>query len=87
MRADFASSEAEIYDASDDGSQDVGTVLEEICRKSIQTGLLVRTITDELNYFIYSLSFITSLSSQPKKYITPPWSNLQQTILGVNGTR
>ena len=54
MRAEFASSKAEIYDASDDGSQDVGTVLEKICRKSIQTGLLVRTIMDELNYFIYS---------------------------------
>jgi len=54
LRGEFANSKAEIYDASDDGSQDVRTVLEERCRKSIQTGLFVRTITDELNYFIYS---------------------------------
>ena len=54
LRAEFASSKAEIYDANDDGSQDVRTVLEKRCRKSIQTGLLIRTITDELNYFIYS---------------------------------
>ena len=57
LRAEFTSTvyrKTKIYYASDDGCQEVTAVLEKWCSKSIQTGLLVGTVVNELEYLKYS---------------------------------
>ena len=54
LRGEFTSCKTKIDDASDDWWHEVAAVLDKWCRKSIQTGLLVATVINELEYLSYS---------------------------------